>query len=130
MSEITVKRDRVVSRSFRASEFRCRCRRPDCDAVSIDKDFLVKLQALRDAWGLPFIITSGVRCAFWNTTIKGSTHSQHISGKAADIHLETPEHGPKIAALAEKIGMGGIGVGRVLIHVDSGPDGRRWTYDY
>lgn len=98
--------------------------------MAINPDFLAKLQAVRDAWCLPLLITSGVRCAYWNTLVNGSTHSQHLLGKASDVHLEHPDTGPKLAALGEKMGMGGIGLGRSFIHLDDGPQGRRWTYDY
>jgi hypothetical protein len=125
-----IKKDKYISKSFRASEFRCKCRRPECDAIAMNPFFIEKLQSLRDSWGLPLIINSGSRCSYWNALLNGAPDSQHVLGLAADIHLESPEHGPKLAALAEKVGMGGIGIGLSFIHVDAGPDGRRWSYDY
>jgi uncharacterized protein YcbK (DUF882 family) len=51
-----------------------------------------------------------------------------LTGQAADVHLDDPEDGPKMAALAIKVNMGGIGIAKGFIHVDDGDQGRRWTY--
>ena len=125
---MAVKRDQKLTKDFRKAEFKCRCRRADCTAPGPDPDFLIKLQRLRDLWGKPLVITSGSRCKSWNAKVLGSPVSQHLLGKAVDIRLDSPEDGPKLQALAEKVGMGGIGLGSIFIHVDSGPSGRRWTY--
>jgi zinc D-Ala-D-Ala carboxypeptidase len=44
------------------------------------------LQPLRDNYG-PVIVTSGYRCLELNTAIGGAVNSQHLEGKAADIHI-------------------------------------------
>lgn len=118
-----------LTKSFREYEFRCKCRRKECDAVPMDPGFMQLLQQLRDEWGRPMEITSGSRCAHWNTLKGGTPKSMHLAGKAADIWLETPDQGRRLFAICEKVGFGGVGVGRLFIHVDSGAPGRRWTYD-
>jgi uncharacterized protein YcbK (DUF882 family) len=44
------------------------------------------LQPLRDKINLPIVVTSGYRCKRTNKAIGGKINSQHIEGKAADIH--------------------------------------------
>jgi uncharacterized protein YcbK (DUF882 family) len=126
---VSARRDEHLTPSFRASEFRCRCRRPDCDAQAMARPFLVKLQALRDAYGKSLFVTSGARCPHWNRMVGGASHSQHLYGIAADLQPEDPADLPLLASLAEKVGMGGVGEAKNFIHVDDGPQGRRWTYD-
>ena len=46
------------------------------------------LTPLRSMIGRPIIITSGYRSQRVNELIGGSTTSQHLSGKAADIHVQ------------------------------------------
>ena len=43
------------------------------------------LDPLREAWGAPIIVTSGVRCPALNKAVGGATNSQHMYGQAADI---------------------------------------------
>lgn len=51
------------------------------------------LDPLRAMIGRPIIITSGYRSQRVNELVGGSVSSQHMSGKAADIHVQgyTPE---------------------------------------
>lgn len=51
------------------------------------------LDPLRAMIGRPIIITSGYRCQRVNELVGGSKTSQHLSGKAADIHVQeyTPQ---------------------------------------
>jgi uncharacterized protein YcbK (DUF882 family) len=121
-------KDRQLTKNFRLREFKCRCRRPECRAKAMSPAFLEKLQRMRDLWGKPLAITSGSRCSFWNSAVGGSEDSQHLKGLAADIALDDPADGPRLKAIAEKVGMGGVGIAQGFIHVDDGPKGRRWTY--
>lgn len=51
------------------------------------------LDPLRAMMGLPIIITSGYRSQRVNELVGGSKTSQHLTGKAADIHIQgyTPQ---------------------------------------
>lgn len=51
------------------------------------------LDPLRAKIGRPIIITSGYRCKRVNELVGGSKTSQHMTGKAADIHVQgyTPQ---------------------------------------
>jgi uncharacterized protein YcbK (DUF882 family) len=120
--------DRYVTRNFRSSEFRCRCRRKECDAVPMDPLFLAKLQALRDLLQRPLYILSGARCPHWNGISRGAPRSLHLMGKAVDFERSDEDDPKQIEAMAEKAGLGGVGIANTFFHVDDGPKGRRWTY--
>lgn len=126
---MSVVKDKKLGRFFRATEFRCRCRRLDCDAPAVEPGFVGKLEALRETWGRPLRVTSGVRCSYWNDKVHGSPKSQHLLGNAVDFYVEDRNEALALAALAVKTGLGGIGVASTFIHLDDGAPGRRWEYD-
>lgn len=47
-----------------------------------------RLQMIRDALGVPVIISSGYRCPELNKAVGGSKNSQHQLALAADIHAK------------------------------------------
>lgn len=112
---------------FKAREFACRCGREDCNAPAMDPGFVEKLEMLREKWGRPLIVTSGVRCEFWNAKIGGAPKSQHKLGRAADLRVADRNEALSLHALAETLGFGGVEIGKGFIHVDTGPK-RHWTY--
>lgn len=120
--------DAQLSKSFKASEFRCHCGRPECDAPPMKAQFIAKLQALRDSWGKPLSPTSGSRCARHNEEIGGAASSEHLKGNACDFSFPGPKISREFAALAEKHGFGGIGIGRHLVHIDDRGHYARWGY--
>lgn len=73
-------------RFFSASEYRCRCARPDCDAPrELDPLLAERLDMLRDSLGRPIVLTSGIRCAVHNAAVGGAPSSRHVLGQAVDI---------------------------------------------
>jgi len=52
------------------------------------------LQAIRDRFRSPVIVTSGFRCAALNTAVGGSSSqfSQHVKGEAADFYVVGVPH--------------------------------------
>lgn len=48
------------------------------------------LQPLRDGCGKPLHISSGYRCHELNQAVQGSSTSDHMNGRAADIVTENP----------------------------------------
>jgi uncharacterized protein YcbK (DUF882 family) len=110
---------------FNRDEFRCPC---GCGQDTVDAALVYALDALRRRMGAPVTVTSGVRCKEHNSNIGGSTGSQHILGKAADIKVEgkTPS---EVADYLEDEYAGKYGIGRysTWVHLDvkSGPK-RRW----
>ena len=114
---------------FHPNEFKCRCKRPDCDAPDMDRDFVALLETLRDKWGRPLILTSALRCPFWNAHIGGAEKSMHMRGKAVDIKVADLNEARALHALAESLGFGGVEISKakLFVHVDTGPK-RQWAY--
>ena len=76
-----------LSKNFSSLEVMCPC---GCGADKINPVLIEKLQKVRNIIGRPIIITSGVRCKFYNASIKASMNSSHIPdehgiGNAVDI---------------------------------------------
>lgn len=73
---------------FKRSEFKCTCRGKYCKGYPVEPDLkMVKLlDDMREYFGVPITVTSGVRCKKYNNSLVGSIpNSQHTKGKAADI---------------------------------------------
>ena len=97
----------LLSRSFRAKEFACK---DGTDPLFVDSELVQVLQAIRDHFGAPVVITSGYRTAAHNKAVGGAVYSQHQYGRAADIRVSgVPVE--QLAAYAETLlpGTGGIG---------------------
>lgn len=118
-----------LTEHFTVEEMECRCHRAECDAPPMDDTFMELLEKLYLRWGGALVVRSGARCHFWNRVEGGAIDSQHLLGKACDLHMNSHDEILEISKMAEECGFGGIGLGAYhLIHVDSGPPGRRWTY--
>lgn len=50
------------------------------------------LDPIRDKFCAPVIITSGYRCPQVNKLVGGANNSQHMSGRAADFHVQGYNH--------------------------------------
>ena len=83
------KLDIPLAQNFLLSEFNCKC--GWCPTTAVDTRLIERLQQLRDKLNSLYdfeaviIINSGYRCPEHNRQVKGSRHSQHMLGKAADI---------------------------------------------
>lgn len=119
-------------RHFKLAEFDCKCG-TDCGKTGADMDtkFLAWIVEARDLAGVPFVITSGIRCKFWNAHEGGSSTSSHLKGLAADIKCgESPGRYEMLNALLE-LGFSRIGVRKDFIHVDldgDKPNDLIWLY--
>ena len=92
-----------VSPHFLLREFQCRC----CGCVKLSPRLLERLEALREIWGRPVVVTSGYRCATHNAKVGGATRSLHMAGLAADVAV--PQNGQEhIAAIARTLGFAEI----------------------
>ena len=122
----------LLSRSFRAKEFACK---DGTDPLFVDSELVQVLQAIRDHFGAPVVITSGYRTAAHNRAVGGSKSSQHLLGRAADIQVQDTDP-LAVAAYVESLmpGWGGVGrypvkAGRTKgwVHVDTRPNKSRWV---
>lgn len=73
-------------RYFKREEFRCPCSR--CGGFPVEpEEKLVRLaEQVREHFGAPVTVSSGVRCQAHNDELKGSAkNSYHVKGKAMDF---------------------------------------------
>jgi uncharacterized protein YcbK (DUF882 family) len=116
---------------FKTSEFACHCMKGiACNAEPMKHSFLAKLEALREDWGKPLRPTSARRCKARNAQVGGAPFSQHLHGNACDFVFSCPSEAMHFAAVAEKFGFNGIGLGTTLVHIDDRGQRARWTYNF
>lgn len=87
--------------NFRPEEFRCPCGRCTGYPTQMRQKELRHLQAIRDHFGKPMTITSGLRCPYENRRSGGVANSGHLFGRAADFHIKgvTDNVAQRVAAL-------------------------------
>ena len=111
---------------FRLEEFNC----THTNLNSMDHEFLVKLDELRERVGFPFIITSGYRDATHPAEARKAEPGTgtHCQGIAADIAVSNGFERMNIVHEAIKMGFS-IGVARTFVHVDDRKTTPvMWTY--
>lgn len=112
-----------ISEHFKASEFKCKCSRENCDHTLIDTDLVAYLEKKRASFCQPIKIMSGFRCTAHNKEVGGKKGSIHMLGKAADIQVEDwkPE---QVAVWCEDAD--GMGRYPTFVHVDVRGYKARW----
>ncbi len=69
------------TKNFKVSEFACK----HCGENKIDQRVIDMCQTIRDAVGVPVIVSSGYRCKIKNEQVGGVKDSFHTHGLAADL---------------------------------------------
>jgi len=111
-----------MSRYFKSEEFTCKCKRVECDAMTVvHLELLDRLDILRDLLKVPLIITSGLRCAFWNDHEGGIKDSEHLAGEAVDVACGTSGERWRMIKYAPRAGFHRMGVGKTFVHLDISP---------
>lgn len=112
----------TLTKNFNREEFACPC----CGNAPIEREFVDKLQQLRNLWGKPIKINSGYRCKSHNKKVGGSPNSQHCLGTAADLSISVSQN-KQLVDLAKKVGFTGIGTYTWGVHLDNRTGGlARW----
>ena len=114
--------DKQVNEYFRVREFACK---DGSDQVLIDDNLAEALRRIRIYFGASVYINSAYRTPSHNQQVGGSTKSQHLLGKAADIRIPGIEP-LRIAQYGEFLGMGGVGLYKDFVHIDSRNGKARW----
>ena len=81
---------KTYTKNFKPQEFKCECGGRYCTGYpTYMKDFqLINLQAIRNHYGRPMTVTSGMRCVGYNRRIGGSiSNSLHLKGQATDFYM-------------------------------------------
>lgn len=81
-------------------------------------EFVLKLDALREAVKSPLAIHSGFRTSDHNATVGGVDSSAHETGHAADIAALSSRGKFEIIEAALRIGFRRVGIGNTFIHLD------------
>ena len=117
--------NKKLSTNFRVREFACS---DGSDPIFIDSKLVTILQKIRTHFGKAVTITSAYRTPIHNKSVGGTTYSQHLYGKAADIKVKGVS--PKtVAAYVEKLlsDRGGIGIYDTFVHIDVRETKSRWN---
>jgi len=113
---------------FKPEEFQCKC---GCKTNGIDHELVEILEKVREHFGKPVRINSGVRCKTHNARVGGAANSQHLDiyAKAADIGTISGTTPRAMAAYVETLmpNTGGIGIYSWGIHVDTRKTKARWN---
>ena len=115
--------NKKLTTNFRVSEIAFK---DGSDPIFIDTELVTVLQKIREHFGKPVTITSAYRTPTRNKEAGGTTYSQHLYGKAADIKISgvTPK---KVADYAETLlPEGGIGIYSTFTHIDVRSTKSRW----
>lgn len=110
----------MLTKNFSKKEFSCKC----CGKLKYNKEFLIRLQILRNLVEKPIIINSGYRCEINEKRVNGK--GNHIKGNSADIRTSDRKDMELLKKYANKVFEdGGIGIYSNFIHVDLNGK-RRW----
>ena len=92
----------------------------------MDPAFLTQLDDARDIAGIPFVVTSGYRCAEYNEDVGGIKNSRHLTGEAVDIAASTQTSRAKIYNAMLSVGILSFAISQSygFIHADTFP--KQW----
>ena len=122
-----------MTKNFKLKEFECKC---GCDMPLEVYENIIKLagqlQFLRDYTGRPITINSAYRCPEHNRKSRGSSRSQHLLGKAADITIQSLKPAEVFVLIEDLIDMGhmlqgGLGLYDTFVHYDIRKTKARWN---
>jgi|SRR3989338_9474073 len=103
-----------LSKYFDRKEFACKC---GCGFDDVHPRLIERLEAVRELYCEPLLITSGCRCAKHNEASGGKEDSAHLRGLAADIQVSNSrERYELLIFLLNRFYR--IGIAKTFIHVD------------
>lgn len=72
---------------FQRSEFKCKCGGKYCSGYPVEMQEKVVKAAdkVREHFGKPMTVSSGIRCTRHNAAVGGVSNSRHLQGKAIDF---------------------------------------------
>lgn len=72
---------------FQRSEFKCKCGGKYCNGYPVEMQEKVVKAAdkVREHFGKPMTVSSGIRCTRHNAAVGGVSNSRHLQGKAIDF---------------------------------------------
>lgn len=118
----------MLSKHFKKREFACK---DGCGLGLNDGDVNLELvevlEDVREHFGKPVIINSGLRCQTHNKRVGGAPKSQHLLGIAADIRVQGVDPSEVYNYLMQKYPLKyGIGKYKNFTHIDVRSWRARW----
>ena len=114
---------------FKRSEFACKCGKY-CNGFPVEPNekLVETLETIREHFGVPVTVSSGIRCKTHNTNVCGVSKSQHMEGTAADIVVKGVPVS-EVVKYAETLmpKTGGIGTYKTFTHIDVRSVKARWN---
>lgn len=114
---------------FKRSEFACKCGKY-CNGFPVEPNekLVETLETIREHFGVPVTVSSGIRCKTHNTNAGGVSKSQHMEGTAADIVVKGVPVS-EVVKYAETLmpKTGGIGTYKTFTHIDVRSVKARWN---
>lgn len=116
--------DTLLTPHFSRGELACRC---GCGRMEIPREFVQKLENLRQACAFPFPISSGYRCPDYNARVSSTGRDGPHTKSAVDIRVSGAQAWV-LVGMATRYGFKGIGIaqkgphGSRFIHLDDLPD--------
>lgn len=114
---------------FKRSEFACKCCKY-CNGFPVEPNekLVETLETIREHFGVPVTVSSGIRCKTHNTNVGGVSESQHMEGTAADIVVKGVPVS-EVVKYAETLmpKTGGIGTYKTFTHIDVRSVKARWN---
>lgn len=114
---------------FKRSEFACKCCKY-CNGFPVEPNekLVETLETIREHFGVPVTVSSGIRCKTHNTNVGGVSKSQHMKGTAADIVVKGVPVS-EVVKYAETLmpKTGGIGTYKTFTHIDVRSVKARWN---
>lgn len=116
------------TRADGTDELECRC---GC-GKTVKPEFREMLNEARELAGVPFTVTSGMRCLEHNRRIGSRDTSTHVKGLAADIKYTDALHLTRIVHALSRVGFLRLGTNEKLkfMHVDTDKEKSSAVFGY
>jgi len=117
-----------MSKYFKDSEIECKC---GCGFIKKSEDLISRLDTVREALGVPIVVTSWCRCPKHNAEVGGEPNSAHLKGLAVDLQAVTGRRKFILVMLLLAHGFKRIGIDKDFIHADIDetlPQSVLWIY--
>ncbi len=118
-------------RHFTPDEFNCKCGECVRGYDDMQEELITRLDDARERAGVPFVITSAVRCEKHNRAVGGVDSSAHVDGWAVDIAASGSRKRWHVVSALIEAGFTRIGIADTFVHADCDPsksDRVIWTY--
>jgi uncharacterized protein YcbK (DUF882 family) len=109
----------ITAKYFKESEFK-KCV-PACSLQDMQQGTMDKLDAAREAAGIPFVLNSAYRSVAHEKKQGRNGTSSHTKGMAVDIRCNSNENRMKIVRALLEAGFVRIGIGKTYVHADDDP---------